>query len=231
MSGRDAQVSTVRDTIGGLMRDIRKRRKLTLERLSELTGISVSSLSRIENTQLGMTIEKVEKVARALGVAPESLVSGSRSGRAAVRAGSPPPSERREPRFVVDRASRRKARADRELHIEYLFDGSTGRALDCMHLTVEAISVWESEFVRHPGEKIIYVIGGAAVVYCERRPPLILERGDSVYMDGDVWHSIVAVNGVPAELLVTVHAGPSASGLPFETERFTPESWAAFQTD
>ena len=68
------------------------------------------------------------------------------------------------PRFLVDRAAQRQASAYRELNIEYLFDGSPERSLDCMHLTVEAISIWDSEFVRHPGEKITYVISGAAVV-------------------------------------------------------------------
>jgi transcriptional regulator with XRE-family HTH domain len=212
------------------MRDIRKRRKMTLEQLSERTGISVSSLSRIENTQLGLTIEKVEKLADALGVTPETLVSRSRPSHE-------PAPDRRSPtraasdlRFIVDRASHRAARAYRELSIEYLFDGSAERSLDCMHLTVQAISVWDSEFVRHPGEKIIYVISGAAVIYCEKRSPLILEPGDSLYMDGTVWHSVVAVNERPAELLVTVYPGPDSQGVPFETETFTPDSWTAMQS-
>ena len=229
MARSKARSSSVRNTIGAIMRDIRKQRKMTLERLSELTGISVSSLSRIENTRLGMTIEKVEKVASALGVAPETLVARARPGReplarrgAAVDSGAL--------RFIIDRASHRTASTDRELNIEYLFDGSSERSLDCMHLTVEAINVWDSEFVRHPGEKIIYVISGDAIVYCENRPPVILETGDSLYMDAAVWHSVVAVNGRPAELLVIALPGPNANDVPFETEFFTPESWAEMQS-
>lgn len=214
---------TVRDTIGALMRDIRKRRRMTLERLSELTGISVSSLSRIENTQLGLNIEKVEKLAAALGVSPESLVSRARPGLGLPADG---PSAR-ELRFLVDRASRRQPNAERELRIEYLFERSRNRSLDCMHLNVQAISIWDSEFVRHPGEKILYVIAGEAVVYCQGRPPLVLEAGDSLYMDGAVWHSVVAANGREAELLVTIYSGPDAAAGLFETQFFTAESWAA----
>ena len=222
--------ATVRDSIGALMRDIRKRRRMTLERLSELTGISVSSLSRIENTQLGLTIEKVEKLADALGVAPETLVSRARPGRGPSPAAPVPASRRGEPRFMVDRAADRQPIAYRELSLEYLFTRNADRSLDCLHLIVQAISVWESEFVRHPGEKITYVIDGEAVIYCEKRPPLILEKGDSLYMDGTVWHSIVATNGRPAELLVTFYSGPDARDGAFETQTFTPESWAAMQT-
>ena len=119
---------TVRDSIGAHMRDLRKRRKMTLEQLSDLTGISVSSLSRIENTRLGLSIDKVEKLARALGVTPETFVSRERPGRA-------PPSSARsqaanpgEARFLVDRAAERQANAYRELNIEYLFDGGPGAA-------------------------------------------------------------------------------------------------------
>ena len=230
MAKQKPDPKTVRDTIGALMRDIRKRRKMTLERLSEMTGISVSSLSRIENTRLGMTIEKVEKVASALGVAPETLVARARPGREPP-AGPTPATQSGALRFMVDRASRRTPSADRELNIEDLFEGSSERSLDCMHLTVEAIDVWDSEFVRHPGEKIIYVISGDAVVYCENRSPIILERGDSLYMDAPAWHSVVAVNGRPAELLVTAFPGPGAKDIPFETEFFTPERWAELQSN
>jgi transcriptional regulator with XRE-family HTH domain len=229
MARRNPDAASVRDTIGARLRDLRKRRMMTLEQLSERTGISVSSLSRIENTRLGMTIDKVEKVAAALGVAPETLVSRSRPGRDPVPLRGSAAAGAGASRFALDRASERKPSAYRELNVEYLFDGPGERSLDGMHLTVQAISVWDSEFVRHPGEKIIYVISGEAVIYCEGRPPLILESGDALYMDAPVWHSIVAVNGRPAELLVTIFPGPDSSGAPFETETFTPESWAALQ--
>ena len=211
------------DTIGAHLRELRKERGMTLEQLSDATGISVSSLSRIENTQLGLNVDKVELLARALGVSPALLVSRGRRGRARSLARHADGA-----RFIVDRARERRPRRDRELNIEYLFERNPGRALDCMHLTVDAISVWESEFVRHPGEKIIYIISGAAVVYCERQPPVILEGGDSLYTDANVWHSVVAVNG-SAELLVTFHHGPDADADPFETRFFSPESWARLQ--
>lgn len=216
-----------RDSVGALLREIRKQREMTLEQLSDLTGISISSLSRIENTRLGLTIEKVDMLARALDVAPESLVSRTRQNGSATRRPRPRSSRAR---FIVDRARERQPSLDRELSMEYLFDRDEDRSLDCLHLTVQAISIWESEFVRHPGEKIIYVISGATIIYCERQSPVILERGDSLYMDANVWHSIVAVNEQPAELLVTYYHGTGAGDGPFETRVFTPELWAETQS-
>jgi transcriptional regulator with XRE-family HTH domain len=215
-----------RGSVGARLRELRKQREMTLDRLSDLTGISVSSLSRIENTRLGLTIEKVELLARALDVAPESLVSRHpQSGTRTFANG-----RSRRARFIVDRARERQASLDRELSMEYLFDREVDRSLDCLHLTVQAISIWESEFVRHPGEKIIYVINGATIVYCEKQSPAILEAGDSLYMDANVWHSIVAVNDRPAELLVTYYHGSGAGDVPFETRIFTAENWAETQT-
>jgi transcriptional regulator with XRE-family HTH domain len=220
----------VRESIGAMVRDIRKRREMTLERLSELTGISISSLSRIENTRLGMTIEKVEMLAHALKVSPETLVSRNRRGRGGARAAHPARPGAGAARFMVDRARERHASRDRELNMEYLFDRDTERSLDCLHLTVEAVNIWDSEFVRHPGEKIIYIISGAVVVYCENQSPIVLEKGDSLYMDAYVWHSIVAVNDRQAEVLVTYYHGAIASVAPFETRMFTPERWAGAQS-
>jgi transcriptional regulator with XRE-family HTH domain len=212
-------------SVGARLRDIRRRREMTLERLSELTGISISSLSRIENTRLGVTVEKVEILARALDGPPETLVARERRGGSL----GPRPKARRPGghRFMVDRARERHSRLDRELSIEYLFDRDADRSLYCFHVTVQAISVWESEFVRHPGEKIIYVTHGAAIVYCEGHAPIILESRDSRYLDANVWHSVVAVNDAPAELLVTYHQDADAGDAPFETRMFTPQGWAA----
>jgi transcriptional regulator with XRE-family HTH domain len=216
----------VPDTIGAHVRKLRKRQKMTLERLSELTGISVSSLSRIENTQLGMTIEKVELIAKAFGVSPEELVSRG-LGSAKPRL---PEASRPAPRLIVDRARQRRESRSGELSAKYLFEGSPHRALECMRCTIQAISIWDSEFLRHPGEKIIYVMAGDAVVYCQDKAPVLLEAGDAIYMDAEVWHSFVAVNHQPVELLVTYFHGPDSHQGLLETRTFTSESWAELQS-
>ncbi|CUS45342.1 transcriptional regulator, HTH_3 family [hydrothermal vent metagenome] len=213
-------------TIGAHVRKLRKRQKMTLERLSELTGISVSSLSRIENTQLGMSLEKVELLARAFGASPEELVSRSLGDGVEPVATLPVA-----PQLIVDRARKRRERQDREISTKYLFEDSPRRALECMSCTIQAISIWDSEFLRHPGEKIIYVMAGDAIVYCQGKPPTILETSDALYMDAYVWHSFVAVNSRPVELLVTYFHGPESRQGLLETRSFTPESWAALQAD
>lgn len=220
----------VQDTIGELLRTIRKRRKMTLEQLSERTGISVSSLSRIENTQLGLTLEKIELLAAALEVPAAELVSGGRSRQGASPARRKTSADPGAARFEVGRARGRRETDYRDVNTKFLFDRNAERSLECMQYTIQPVSIWDSEFVRHPGEKIVYILRGTAVMYCQNRSPVVLEPGDALFMDAEVWHSIVAVNDEPAELLVTYHHGPDALEGMFETQNFTPESWSALQT-
>ena len=220
-----ASGASVADTIGAHVRALRKRQKLTLEQLSELTGISISSLSRLENTRLGITMEKVDLLATALGVSAEDLVSRSAKtdqAQLAKRTGEGS-------RFIVDRARQREESRDREVSAMYLFKEAEQRNLECMRCSIEPVSIWDTEFIKHSGEKIIYVIEGDAVVYCQGKSPIILETGDAIYMDADVWHSFVAVNRRPVELLVTYfHDEDARNGL-FELKVFTMASWAELQ--
>lgn len=55
------------------IKQLRKSRGWTLEHLSELTGISVSQLQRIENNETMPTYDKVCDIAHAFGVPLEDV--------------------------------------------------------------------------------------------------------------------------------------------------------------
>ena len=59
------------------VRDVRKSRGLTLEKLAELTGISVSQLSRIEKHDRGWSVTSFPKIAEALNVEVGELLDAS----------------------------------------------------------------------------------------------------------------------------------------------------------
>ena len=56
------------------LREVRQRLFVTQEELAERAGITVSTLSRLENGLQRPRISTVRKLAEALGVAPEELV-------------------------------------------------------------------------------------------------------------------------------------------------------------
>lgn len=218
--------------IGGLVRKIRKSKKLTLDQLSELTGIAASSLSRIENTRLGLTVEKIRILADALEITPETLLTpvepesiiGAELARSSLSPNSATPS------LSVDRARGRVTEVFGDATLHYLFGKSGNKALDCIHFKLEPTNIWDSDFVRHAGEKVAFVLTGAVLAYVEKRSPVVLEKGDAFHMNANVWHSTVAANGAAAELFVVYYHGlPDGAGV-FEAQRFTPETWAALQS-
>ncbi|MBT2514993.1 helix-turn-helix domain-containing protein [Arthrobacter sp. ISL-30] len=76
----DLDLETVLDAVGPRLRVLRKERKTTLAELSASTGISVSTLSRLESGQRRPTLELLLPLARAHGVAIDELVGAPPTG-------------------------------------------------------------------------------------------------------------------------------------------------------
>jgi transcriptional regulator with XRE-family HTH domain len=73
-------LETVLDAVGPRLRTIRRERGLTLTQLSESTGISSSTLSRLESGQRRPTLELLLPLAKAFGVQLDELVGAPRTG-------------------------------------------------------------------------------------------------------------------------------------------------------
>lgn len=70
----DDELGPVLDAVGPRLRELRRDRGITLTRLSEATGISVSTLSRLESGQRRPTLELLLPLARVHGVPLDELV-------------------------------------------------------------------------------------------------------------------------------------------------------------
>ena len=73
-------ISSTMDAIGPRLRRLRKQRDLTLTGLARSTGISVSTLSRLESGQRRATIELLLPLARELRVAMDDLIGAPETG-------------------------------------------------------------------------------------------------------------------------------------------------------
>ncbi|HZZ52151.1 MAG TPA: XRE family transcriptional regulator [Pseudonocardia sp.] len=76
----DPQLTAVLDAVGTRLRELRKRRGTTLAQLSDSTGISVSTLSRLESGQRRPTLELLLPLARAHQVQLDELVGAPPTG-------------------------------------------------------------------------------------------------------------------------------------------------------
>jgi transcriptional regulator with XRE-family HTH domain len=76
----DTPVDDTLDAVGPRLRRLRDRRGFTLAVLSERTGVSVSTLSRLEAGRRRPTLEQLLPLARAYGVTLDDLVGAPATG-------------------------------------------------------------------------------------------------------------------------------------------------------
>lgn len=80
MDGMDDELGSVLAGVGPRLRALRQQREITLTALAETTGISVSTLSRLESGQRRPTLELLLPLAQAYGVQLDDLVGGPPTG-------------------------------------------------------------------------------------------------------------------------------------------------------
>ena len=66
---------------------------------------------------------------------------------------------------------------------------------------IRAKSVSEfGELVHHSGEEYIYVLEGRIEIHTEFYDPIVLEAGESIYIDSNMGHAYVAAEGATKRL-------------------------------
>lgn len=178
--------------IGPSLGMIRKAKGWTLKQFSDVTGVSVATLSKVENDQAGLSFSTVLKIVSSLGMTFEELLSpnageGGRGRRAVNRAGSG--------------VRLGTSQYDYEIFATEL----VAKRMVPLITRVKAHTI--AEFPRllgHAGEEWIYVLKGAVEFHTEYYAPVVLRQGDSVYIDSGMGHASISVGDGDAELLSVV---------------------------
>ena len=76
----DSDLSATLTAVGPRLRELRRQRETTLTALAESTGISLSTLSRLESGQRRPTLELLLPLSRAYGVQIDELVGAPATG-------------------------------------------------------------------------------------------------------------------------------------------------------
>lgn len=156
------------------VRDLRQARNMTLQQISELTGLSKALISKIENCLVSPPIATLAKLAEALDVSiGEFFVSNE------------PDND-----FVFfPRGKHKKARGRRSslnYSYELLAPGRKHRDMQPMLVTIDG-KTSKFALLEHPGEQFVYVLEGE-MDYVVGDKAYHVRPGDSLYFDAKMLH-------------------------------------------
>jgi len=185
------------------IRQARVAQGLSLRALSARAGLPYSTLSKLENGKMGLTYDKLIRLAQALNVDLKDIVADADEPAAPVAVGR---------RSVTRSGHEMDAESERHMH-HYPAADLLGKMMIPIIIDVQARSVEElGGLVRHAGEEYLYVLGGQMELHSDLYAPLPLGPGDSVYFDSGMAHGYVRTSTEPCKVLA-VCAGPGIQHL------------------
>jgi len=172
-------------TLGKLIRAERQRRDWTLRQMSEVVGIPLSTLAKVEQDRLSLTYDKLQQLTSRLGVTlAEFLAQGS-----AELPSTTSVTARRSP---TDPASTVRVETP-NYDYDYLCADLRDKRMVPILGRIRAHSVEEfGELLRHRGEEFVYVLEGCIEVHTQFYTPLTLHAGQGVYIDSTMGHAYIA---------------------------------------
>ncbi len=187
-------------TLGAKVRALRKAQSQTLAEVSEATGLSISALSKIENDQVSPTFANLLRLAEGLQISLSELVT-LKEDEGSVSA-----------RMTVTRRKDIRFRSTPKYDMYALCAELRRKRMTPLIERVKADDPSRLDgMVSHSGEEFFFVLNGAIEVHTEHYNPVRLEKGDSAYLNSTMAHTLVAMDGKDADILM-VWLGPHAVG-------------------
>lgn len=175
--------------LGKRLRQLRRDLGLTLEDAGRRTALAASTLSKIENDQMSPTFDVVQKLAAGFDIDITELFAGAPEGAGAGRycvtraaAGRPMETSVYSHRLIAAELKNKK--------ILPFVTRITARSLD-------EFTVWS----QHSGEEFVFVLAGQISFHTEHYEPVILNIGDSIYIDSGMTHACFSTSEEDAHVL------------------------------
>ena len=182
--------------IGKLLRERRAHHQWTLAEMARLTGISVSTLSKIENGLISPTYDKILQLCRGLNVEIADLLE-------------PVSTSAERPEIVLARRSISRnfdgQRIDLSFYsYSYLCSDVAHKRIVPIYIDVRASTPEQmGELTSHVGEEYILVLSGKLRLFTQFYESVDLGAGDSIYMDSTMKHGFMTLGEEACRLLVT----------------------------
>jgi len=207
MENHSASTAAASGSPGETIRALRKRNGMTLSDVSARTGLSISTISKLEKGQLALTYDKLMLLSKGLAVdiaelldpKPRAPTAGGAAGGAATSGGATGVGVAGAKagaggRRVVHRTGEGQlieTRSYRHLYLatELLNKHFTPLISEARARTIQEYLAEFGDFIRHPGQEFALVLEGEIEFHTEQYAPLRLKTGDSVYFDSEMGHA------------------------------------------
>lgn len=186
----DREPATSRHRLAARVREIRRMRSLTIQEVSERSGLAISTVSKIERGLMAPTYDRFTRLAEGLGidVAELFVAKGERFGVG---------------EFALARVGECDTYTTENYTYDMLFSQLHGKAMVPMLGTLKPLEQMRFDrVVRHDGEEFLFVLEGDVIVQLEGRDPIRLATGDSIYFDSRRGHLYASAGDRPARILV-----------------------------
>ena len=176
--------------LGDCLRSLRRKRGWTLQDVSNLTGVAVSTLSKVENDQMSLSYDKLLQICEGLGIHVTELLSGSGEERST-----------RTRRSVTAPATTLR-QLTRNYDYYYLATDLVHKRMVPIRSFARARTLDEfGPLIRHAGEEFLIVLKGEIELHTDQYAPERLKAVESVYIDSTMGHAYLSVGEADAEML------------------------------
>ncbi|MBR7066142.1 MAG: helix-turn-helix transcriptional regulator [Prevotella sp.] len=182
--------------VGHKIKSVRESKNLSVEEISERSGLAVEQINSIENDQHLPSLGPLIKIARALGVRLGTFLDDNDElGPVVCRA------EER-----TDSISFSNGTADARKHMEYhsLAKQKAGRHMEPFIIDIQPSEERNFKSSAHEGEEFIYVMDGEVEIDYGK-DKYLLKEGDSIFYDSIVEHHVHGAVGKSAKILAVVY--------------------------
>lgn len=199
---------------GAVLRRYRTERNLTLADVAQRTGLPVSTLSKIENGKMELTIDKLLRITLALDVNAADIFGAPKQ---------PLPGDASRRRSITRAGEGKVVRSSYGAYVYQAYD-LLNKAFTPMVAEITSRTLEEfGEFHRHQGEEFVYVIEGELALYTDTYTPTYLKAGDSIYFDSGMGHAYVAAGDGPCRIM-SVFLTPDNETLFYLQKKAIPDS-------
>lgn len=157
--------------IGEKIKEARAKKKFSLRELAEMTGLSASFISQVEQEKASPSIETLKKIANLLGVKVSYLIEDESEELDMVKKG--------ERRYIES--------IDSNIKMALLTSSSAEKHMEPILYEIGPQGESGRGYYHHQGEEFIFVIEGSLDIYIEDEVHT-LECGDSFYFKSSKNH-------------------------------------------